>query len=116
MYSDMMKLGSSVHWEEALYAISGTRDLSAEPIVEYFQPLLDWLDEQNTDLNLNIGWDETSCPPGIILGNNLGFSACSVHVDYHHCADIFCICVCYFMLIYIFRIVRRKCAETNRKT
>ena len=64
----MMKLGSSVHWEDALYAISGTREMSAEPLVEYFKPLLDWLDKQNKALNLTIGWDETSCPDGIILG------------------------------------------------
>ena len=38
-----MKLGGSVHWTEALYAIAGTREISAEPIMEYFEPLMEWL-------------------------------------------------------------------------
>ena len=68
LFRDMMKLGSSVHWEEALEAITGSRQMSAEPLVEYFQPLLDWLDEQIEDLGLTVGWDEASCPGDILTG------------------------------------------------
>ena len=66
-----MKLGGSVHWTEALYAIAGTREISAEPIMEYFEPLMEWLDDQIETLGLTPGWDETSCPPNTITGEQL---------------------------------------------
>ena len=59
-----MKLGSSVHWEEALEDITGTTEMSAEPLVEYFSPLLTWLEEQNA--GHPIGWTD-ECPEGTIV-------------------------------------------------
>lgn len=59
-----MQLGSSVHWEEALEAMTGTREMSAEPLVEYFGPLLEWLEQQNA--GHPIGWSD-ECPPGSIV-------------------------------------------------
>ncbi|ELU13139.1 hypothetical protein CAPTEDRAFT_175968 [Capitella teleta] len=61
---DLMKLGSSVHWEEALEAMTGTTEMSAEPLVEYFGPLLEWLEEQNA--GETIGWSN-ECPEGTIV-------------------------------------------------
>ena len=43
----MMQLGSSLPPQDALEAIVGTREMSAEPLVEYFRPLLDWLEAEN---------------------------------------------------------------------
>ena len=57
---DMMALGSSEHWTVALQAISGTSEMSALPLVEYFQPLLDWLEAENE--GEAIGWED-ACPP-----------------------------------------------------
>jgi hypothetical protein len=44
--------------------MTGTRNMSALPLVEYFTPLVDWLKEQNN--GENIGWSE-SCPTNIPL-------------------------------------------------
>ena len=43
----MLKMGSSVEWPDALEAITGARTMSAGAIIEYFQPLIDYLTEYN---------------------------------------------------------------------
>ncbi|MDP5104025.1 MAG: M2 family metallopeptidase [Erythrobacter sp.] len=43
----MLDLGASKPWPEALEAFTGTREMSAKPMLEYFAPLITWLDEQN---------------------------------------------------------------------
>jgi peptidyl-dipeptidase A len=45
--NEMLAMGASRPWPEALEAFTGTREMSAEPMIEYFQPLLGWLREQN---------------------------------------------------------------------
>ena len=34
-------------WPDALEAFTGTREMSGEAMVEYFRPLMAWLQEQN---------------------------------------------------------------------
>ena len=60
-----MELGSSEHWSEAMKIMTGgaTNKMDAGPIMEYFEPLLDFLREQNQ--NETLGWqsgDPTICP------------------------------------------------------
>lgn len=60
-----MELGSSEHWSEAMKIMTGgaTSKMDAGPILEYFDPLLQFLKEQNK--NETIGWkslDPTVCP------------------------------------------------------
>jgi peptidyl-dipeptidase A len=43
----MLELGRSKPWPEALKAMTGTDKADASAIVEYFQPLIEWLKEQN---------------------------------------------------------------------
>lgn len=43
-----LSLGSSVHWSEALSRITnGDRDISADALLEYFQPLHEYLKQEN---------------------------------------------------------------------
>jgi peptidyl-dipeptidase A len=51
----MMAMGTSRPWPDALEAVTGERQLSAEALLEYFAPLKAWLDEQNK--GRPIGWD-----------------------------------------------------------
>lgn len=44
---DMLAMGSSRPWPEALEAIAGSREMDATAILDYFAPLKTWLDEQN---------------------------------------------------------------------
>jgi peptidyl-dipeptidase A len=43
----MLKLGASKPWADALFAISGERKMDATAIIDYYKPLMAWLDEQN---------------------------------------------------------------------
>ena len=56
-----MKLGSSKPWPEVLESITGSKEMSAEPLIEYFRPLGDWLRNQNS--GHPVGWQD-ACPPG----------------------------------------------------
>jgi len=50
----MMSLGASRPWPEALEVLTGEEQMDATAIVDYFQPLLDWLEEQNAERKC--GW------------------------------------------------------------
>ena len=50
----MLSLGQSKDWQSALEALTGTRELSGKALLNYYQPLKDWLDEKNT--NRSCGW------------------------------------------------------------
>ena len=39
--------GASQPWQDTLEKLTGTRQMDASAIVEYFQPLMQWLEEQN---------------------------------------------------------------------
>ncbi len=43
----MLEMGASRPWPEALAAISDERQMDANALMEYFQPLSKWLEEQN---------------------------------------------------------------------
>jgi peptidyl-dipeptidase A len=43
----MLELGASKPWQEALFAMTGSRQMDAAPLIEYFSPLRQWLQEQN---------------------------------------------------------------------
>ncbi|GLG99891.1 Angiotensin-converting enzyme [Gryllus bimaculatus] len=57
---EMMSLGASRHWTDALFTLTGTRELSAEPLLEYFAPLVPWLRAQLRLHNASLGWGD--CP------------------------------------------------------
>ena len=43
----MLTMGPSQPWPDALEAMTGSRQMDATAIVDYFAPLKTWLDEQN---------------------------------------------------------------------
>ena len=50
----VLSMGISKPWPEALMALTGEDRMNATAIVDYFQPLLDWLKEQNK--GATCGW------------------------------------------------------------
>jgi peptidyl-dipeptidase A len=50
----MLALGASKPWPEALEGFTGTRGVSADALVTYFQPLMSWLQAQNR--GRSCGW------------------------------------------------------------
>jgi len=60
----MLAVGSSMPWPDALELIAGTREMSVEPLLEYFRPLREWLERENEGHPK--GWSE-ECPPGSVV-------------------------------------------------
>ncbi len=50
----MLAMGESRPWQDALYALTGQRQMDATAILDYFEPLKKWLDEQNQ--GKPVGW------------------------------------------------------------
>ncbi|MES1196645.1 MAG: M2 family metallopeptidase, partial [Steroidobacter sp.] len=46
-YMAMLSKGGSQPWQDTLYELTGTRKMDASAIIEYFQPLMKYLKEQN---------------------------------------------------------------------
>lgn len=53
-----MKLGSSKPWPEAMAIITGQSKMSAQPLMQYFEPLIQWLQRENQMNGDVIGWPE----------------------------------------------------------
>jgi len=53
-YRKMLELGASKPWQDALFELTGTREMDASPILEYFAPLRSWLESQNK--SQSCGW------------------------------------------------------------
>ncbi len=53
--AEMLKLGASKPWPDALAALSGERQMDATAIIDYYAPLMSWLDEQNK--GEQCGWE-----------------------------------------------------------
>ena len=53
-FNAMMEMGASKPWPDALEAFTGTRDMDGSAILEYFAPLMDYLEKQNKDRSC--GW------------------------------------------------------------
>ncbi|HXG80613.1 MAG TPA: M2 family metallopeptidase [Sphingomicrobium sp.] len=45
--NQMLSMGASRPWPDALQVFTGTREMSARPMLEYFAPLQSWLEQQN---------------------------------------------------------------------
>ena len=50
----MLSLGQSQPWQQALFTLTGSRQMDATAMLEYFAPLKAWLDEQNK--GTPVGW------------------------------------------------------------
>ncbi len=46
-FGEMLAKGASQPWQETLFELTGTREMDASAIIEYFAPLLAWLEEKN---------------------------------------------------------------------
>ncbi|KAL6095238.1 ace [Pungitius sinensis] len=63
LLGDVMKLGFSRPWPEAMAMITGQPRMSAQPLMQYFQPLIQWLEEENNKNNDVRGWPDYDWKP-----------------------------------------------------
>ena len=43
----MLSLGASLHWSEALESLTKEKEIKADSLIKYFEPLTDWLKNEN---------------------------------------------------------------------
>uniref|UniRef100_A0A3Q3CED8 Angiotensin-converting enzyme n=1 Tax=Haplochromis burtoni TaxID=8153 RepID=A0A3Q3CED8_HAPBU len=67
LLGDVMKLGFSKPWPEAMAMITGESKMSAQPLMEYFQPLIEWLEKENSKNNDVRGWPDYDWKPFSML-------------------------------------------------
>ncbi|XP_063964596.1 angiotensin-converting enzyme-like isoform X1 [Lytechinus pictus] len=61
--ANMLSMGASMPWPEAMEALTDQREMKADAILEYFQPLMEWLEKTNEKNGEFIGWPSTSATP-----------------------------------------------------
>ena len=54
-FNKMLEMGASKPWPDALEAFTGSREIDGSAIIEYFEPLMDWLAEENE--GRSCGWE-----------------------------------------------------------
>lgn len=54
---EMLALGRSVPWADALEKLTGTRKMSATAILKFFEPLAKWLERENAESDDVPGWE-----------------------------------------------------------
>jgi len=54
MCRSVLRLGLSRPWREAMRLMTGQREFDARPILDYFEPLINWLRTKNT--GHHVGW------------------------------------------------------------
>lgn len=54
--NQMLALGQSKPWPEALEVLTGEKEMDASALADYFAPLKTWLDEQNRKNGYPVGW------------------------------------------------------------
>ena len=53
-FNAMLEMGSSKPWPDALEAFTGTRDMDGSAIIEYFAPVMTYLQAENSERSC--GW------------------------------------------------------------
>ena len=54
---EMLKMGSSKPWKEAMEVMTGQPEMSTDAMREYFLPLEKWLKKENKKNGVRVGWD-----------------------------------------------------------
>lgn len=52
----MLSLGISRPWQDAMEVLTGQRRIDPSAIKEYFEPLIEFLEEDNKKNNEKVGW------------------------------------------------------------
>uniref|UniRef100_A0A8C3KJA8 Angiotensin-converting enzyme n=1 Tax=Calidris pygmaea TaxID=425635 RepID=A0A8C3KJA8_9CHAR len=75
---EALKLGFSKPWPEAMELITGQRNMSADALLSYFEPLMIWLVKENEKNKEVLGWPEYSWTPYAGTTNQANFLGMSL--------------------------------------
>ncbi|KAH8305471.1 hypothetical protein KR018_009427, partial [Drosophila ironensis] len=57
--SQFLSQGSSRHWKGVLQEFTGETEMDPSALLEYFDPLYQWLKQENSRLGVPLGWSQT---------------------------------------------------------
>ncbi len=57
---EVLVAGSSRPWPDILQSMRGNPNMTVQPMLNYFQPLIDYLDTYINETGLHVGWHEAS--------------------------------------------------------
>ncbi|XP_071786687.1 angiotensin-converting enzyme-like [Asterias amurensis] len=63
VFGQMLRMGISQPWPEAMFVVTGQRHFDAGPIADYFRPLTEWITEQNRQNGDEPGWPDSDWIP-----------------------------------------------------
>uniref|UniRef100_A0A8C4Q1Y8 Angiotensin-converting enzyme n=1 Tax=Eptatretus burgeri TaxID=7764 RepID=A0A8C4Q1Y8_EPTBU len=63
----MLSLGSSKPWTQVLEHMTYNTKMDAQPLLEYFNPLMKWLQEDNKKNGQSTGWDTSWTPSSLYM-------------------------------------------------
>ncbi|MBN3296564.1 angiotensin-converting enzyme [Amia ocellicauda] len=72
LLGDVMKLGFSKPWPEAMQMITGQPNMSAQALLKYFAPLITWLEQENKKNGEVLGWPEYDWVPATATATEMG--------------------------------------------
>lgn len=55
-FKEMLKMGSSKPWQEVLKSLTGETKLESKAILDFFEPLYNWLKAENVARGYPVGW------------------------------------------------------------
>lgn len=59
LLAKMLSLGASQPWQDVLQVMTGERRMTARPLLDYFRPLKEWLEEDNARDGDGVGWGDS---------------------------------------------------------
>lgn len=59
-FQKFLSAGNSRHWKEVLEEFTGETEMDPEALLEYFDPLIQWLKQENSRLGVPLGWGDTN--------------------------------------------------------
>lgn len=51
-----MSMAGSTQFSEVLYTLTGKREIKADALLEYYDPLIKWLEKLVIEFNIPLGW------------------------------------------------------------
>ncbi|EDW12345.1 angiotensin-converting enzyme-related protein [Drosophila mojavensis] len=67
-FKKFLSAGNSRHWKEVLEEFTGETEMDPAALLEYFDPLYQWLKRENKRLGVPLGWEETNKIPSNCCG------------------------------------------------
>jgi peptidyl-dipeptidase A len=55
-FKEMLAMGNSKPWQEVLESLTGENQLEPQAMLDYFQPLYNWLKKENSRKGYPVGW------------------------------------------------------------